>query len=477
LDYLGNKTRISKVLEALDHLPPNREVIYHDTMLRIKQKVEDHQRLAFRTLSWISNALRPLQIDELQAALTVEVHGRDNEHVEPESAALIVDVCKGLATIDSRSGTIRLAHYSVEEYFKNKGHGWFPDAEKLIAETCLTYLSSDTFAGESKDGSGLYMRLERHPLLHYAVKHWGFHAHNAYAEVRELSSKFLSYRNAVATAFLVAEDRPRRKVRFGSLPRVPSLSLMAIEGFHNFAHSWLDDHPGTDVDSKDNRGMTPLMYAALRGHMDMVKLLMCRKADVNARSIDGLTALGLAFLGASSECARILLEDGAGLDISIFAGGSAFHQAVQSKQLYLVKILVEKNADIYAYDRRGFSSLILACRIPQNVEVINYLLQQGADISKKSNNHRTAWEIACLYGYSENAQALVASGLIDKRMQERELATRVRTVESDNVVQEVLRGARVHQHLEDLSTSENLLRGGAGHPAEIRRPAAQIPSV
>ena len=45
------------------------------------------------------------------------------------------------------------------------------------------------------------------------------------------------------------------------------------------------------VFSKDNKGKTPLHWAALSGHKDVVELLLASKAEVNAKNNDGQTPL------------------------------------------------------------------------------------------------------------------------------------------------------------------------------------------
>jgi ankyrin repeat protein len=53
------------------------------------------------------------------------------------------------------------------------------------------------------------------------------------------------------------------------------------------------DH-GAELDKKDKRGMTSLMYAASRRNLEKVSLLLERGAEVNARNAQGETALAIA---------------------------------------------------------------------------------------------------------------------------------------------------------------------------------------
>jgi ankyrin repeat protein len=67
---------------------------------------------------------------------------------------------------------------------------------------------------------------------------------------------------------------------------------------------------GADVQAKDHRGWTPLMWAAYYGKPDVVRLLIAHHASVNDTA-SGQTALGIATAGSRQDIARILREAGA----------------------------------------------------------------------------------------------------------------------------------------------------------------------
>lgn len=61
----------------------------------------------------------------------------------PDKTTLI-DVCTGLVTLDEDMGTVRLAHYTVQEYLLK--NGIVPqDADTKLALTCITLLTFDAF--------------------------------------------------------------------------------------------------------------------------------------------------------------------------------------------------------------------------------------------------------------------------------------------------------------------------------------------
>lgn len=88
----------------------------------------------------------------------------------------------------------------------------------------------------------------------------------------------------------------------------------------------LDD--GVDLNAQDPQfGSTPLSWAALMGHTEVVALLLERGADVNAQNRDGATPLhSAAFLGRA-ETVKLLLEKGADPKLRNNTGSTAIDGA------------------------------------------------------------------------------------------------------------------------------------------------------
>lgn len=73
----------------------------------------------------------------------------------------------------------------------------------------------------------------------------------------------------------------------------------------------LDRQPRAVNQRQRESGSTPLSEAALRGHLDIVALLLDRKANVNATNRDGNTPLVAASFMCRTEVVKRLLESGA----------------------------------------------------------------------------------------------------------------------------------------------------------------------
>jgi ankyrin repeat protein len=116
--------------------------------------------------------------------------------------------------------------------------------------------------------------------------------------------------------------------------RLAPLHMAAVEGRTNTVKSLLNDG-GYDVDSVDDLGITPLFYAALGGHQDVVRLLLETDADVNRKNEDGLSPLHAAALGGHEEMVVLLLKSGAvtGRSGSRQSSGSQLFSKREEKEL------------------------------------------------------------------------------------------------------------------------------------------------
>lgn len=83
----------------------------------------------------------------------------------------------------------------------------------------------------------------------------------------------------------------------------------AMSGSVDQVKALLDD--GADVDSKDDFGLTPLIYAASLGYTDLVKLLIERGADVRYKDETGATALKAATSAGHTSVIDLLKKEGA----------------------------------------------------------------------------------------------------------------------------------------------------------------------
>ena len=133
-------------------------------------------------LMWISHSGRLLQLDELLHGLAVEIGSTDLNAENIPSVETLLSCCLGLVVVDREASTVRLIHFTLQEYLNT-----FPDifgpAHSIMAETCLTHLNFRTITNISSAASDLSQST---PFLKYSSLYWGLHAR------REISSFVIS---------------------------------------------------------------------------------------------------------------------------------------------------------------------------------------------------------------------------------------------------------------------------------------------
>lgn len=109
-------------------------------------------------------------------------------------------------------------------------------------------------------------------------------------------------------------------------------------------------HPQLSVDAPNASNETPLMMAALRGQVPVMRALIERGAAVNR---DGWTPLHYAASGPSGEAVGLLLEKGAAVDARSPQGHSALMMAARYGSEEAVQRLLQRNPDLQARTERG----------------------------------------------------------------------------------------------------------------------------
>ncbi|MBN1798262.1 MAG: ankyrin repeat domain-containing protein [Spirochaetales bacterium] len=117
--------------------------------------------------------------------------------------------------------------------------------------------------------------------------------------------------------------------------------------------------------------------------MGSVKKYIGQGIDLNCKDRHKKTALMWASMYGYHDLVRLLLEHGADMDDG---RGNSHHipllTAAYNGDLKLVKLFLDKGTDINIQDKFGSTALLLSCS-KQYIEVAEYLLDRGADPSKK----------------------------------------------------------------------------------------------
>jgi cytohesin len=157
-------------------------------------------------------------------------------------------------------------------------------------------------------------------------------------------------------------------------------ALMLVARTGNVAAARLLLDRGAKVDARERwHEQTPLMWASAQGHTAMMRDLIARGAEVNARShvnewprqvtaepralhrpVGGLTPLLFAAREGCTECARVLVESGADVNLADPEEITPLILAIVNGHFDLASLLIDKGADIEKWDLFGRTPLYVA---------------------------------------------------------------------------------------------------------------------
>ena len=118
----------------------------------------------------------------------------------------------------------------------------------------------------------------------------------------------------------------------------------AADRFDDVAHL-IYTHPER-IDSYADDGFTALGLASYFGRFDIARYLVLKGADVNRPSDNGFNVYPLhsAAAGNFTSTARMLIENGADVNVKQQMGVTPLHSAAQNGNLELIILLLEKGA-------------------------------------------------------------------------------------------------------------------------------------
>jgi ankyrin repeat protein len=224
-----------------------------------------------------------------------------------------------------------------------------------------------------------------------------------------------------ATEGTPAAERPAAfldAVRAGDLDRVSSmvaadpalaaardaagLSALMIARYHG--------HPDVAIAILAADPPLDLHEAAIAGRGDRVAALLDAGSDVDARSVDGFTALHFAAFFADEATAHVLLSRGAdpGAVANNPMRASPLHSAAAASNLAVARLLLDAGADPDARESGGYTSLHSAADNGDQ-RLAELLVERGADPTARADDGRTPVDLARAKGHEALAVRLEAA--------------------------------------------------------------------
>lgn len=174
---------------------------------------------------------------------------------------------------------------------------------------------------------------------------------------------------------------------------------------------------GIPVDSMTSRGETALLLTLKLSpgvqvedaHMQILRLLLDRGADVNCTDYDGFFPLGQAAQRGFVTVVDLLLEHGADVSINDPCSAPALVEASRSGHQNVVKTLLDRGALIDAQNGHGWTALTIAAA-QGHENTVNLLLDRGASIDAQDGPGWTAVAATAVRGRIKTLELLHARG-------------------------------------------------------------------
>jgi ankyrin repeat protein len=150
------------------------------------------------------------------------------------------------------------------------------------------------------------------------------------------------------------------------------------------------------VDNRGPRKTTALQVAAIGGHVEIVRALLEAGANPDLQDADSQTALMHAICAPAQDIVDTLLDAGARADLEDWI---ALDFAVRFGELPMVKRLLELGAPPNRCDKESGMTVLMEAVMRGNVEMVEALLDAGANRELKNTSGQTA---AAFAAYAKN---------------------------------------------------------------------------
>ncbi|CAF3532499.1 unnamed protein product [Rotaria sordida] len=164
-----------------------------------------------------------------------------------------------------------------------------------------------------------------------------------------------------------------------------------------------------DVNAKALNGFSCLHIACKKNRLKLVELLIANDADIEARTESGLTSLHVAAFVGSHDIVIYLLQHGADIDAVTIRGETPLHLATRNNQVEIVQTLLHYGATVDAKAKEAQTCLHLATRLG-NIEIVNLLLKANAFVDNETKDGYSSLHIAAKEGHEEIASLLIDHG-------------------------------------------------------------------
>ncbi|MCP5499551.1 MAG: ankyrin repeat domain-containing protein [Leptospiraceae bacterium] len=167
-----------------------------------------------------------------------------------------------------------------------------------------------------------------------------------------------------------------------------------------------------NINYKNADGQSLLHLSAQFGYLDIVKKIIQKKADVNAKAANGSTPLMLALYAQKSNVVDYL-KDLSDLNVIDEKDSGLIHYGAEYGTAKFIQFLISKKVDINARTKWGQTAIFLALNsyTEYGPEIVKLLIQNKADATYKDDS---GWEMihhAAHHGNADLLRYLISQGI------------------------------------------------------------------
>jgi len=198
--------------------------------------------------------------------------------------------------------------------------------------------------------------------------------------------------------------------------RVEVLSYAARHGYDDLVNILL------------KRGLNPqkediyygLGEACYKGHLNVIKLLIEKGADVNGGDYGASeNPLMKAARYSYFKIAEFLLDNGANIEARSYEGNTPIQFAAWEGQLEMIKFLVDRGANIDTTNDLNWNALMQAC-VEGYYEIVEYLIKKGSNIHLIDQEKGATSLMLAAWKCSEQIVKLLLENGIDKKIKDKQ---------------------------------------------------------
>ena len=192
-----------------------------------------------------------------------------------------------------------------------------------------------------------------------------------------------------------------------------ALSRAAFEGDMDTVQKLLGDADAgpsqCDVEQGSEVGHSPFLVASVKGHFQIMDLLLSRGANINATSKHGWTPLMLATKREDEACVSFLLSRGADANHVSPDRWTALAEATSRRSTRITALLLGAGADPAVHAQSDWTPLMYAA-YRGDIDTVDLLLDAGASFDDISTRDETVMLLAAASGSSTVVRRLLDAG-------------------------------------------------------------------